>query len=172
MNGTVLVHYGIKGMKWGRRKASTDIAIYRPGPTHGRKVKPVTTDDMQQRIKEQGIRNKYEKMTYKQGKLEKTKSGVDAAGDIVRIGKGITGVPKQQGPKLLDTSHLSDAELQKKIQRMNMERQYATLMQKPEEISVGKQRVNQALEVAGGVLATTGAVLSIAMAVKEIRKGS
>ena len=174
MTNKELIHYGILGMKWGRRKGKSSVPAVRVNP-HSKwdktKKKPVTTEDMKARIREESVRKQYEKIAKKPGKLDIAKSKVDAGSDIVNIGRNINNPQKKKGPpKLLDTSHLSDVELQKKIQRMNMERQYAQLMEKPEEISIGKERVNKALDIAGATLATAGTVLTIAMAVKELRK--
>ena len=66
-----------------------------------------------------------------------------------------------------EVSTMTNAELQQKIQRMNLEQQYQNL--NANQISKGRANVDTALQVAGGVLAATSSALGIALAVKQLK---
>ena len=63
---------------------------------------------------------------------------------------------------------MTDKELQQRVQRLNMEQQYANLTRQPQQVSIGQERLKTVLEVGGGVLTTAGSIVSIALAVKNL----
>lgn len=66
-----------------------------------------------------------------------------------------------------DYSHLSNAELQERINRISLEQRYSDLT-RPKESSRAA-RVREAINVIGGVVAFTGSVVGIASAIKELK---
>ena len=66
-----------------------------------------------------------------------------------------------------EVGKMTNAELQQKIQRMNLEQQYQNL--NANQISKGRANVDTALTVAGGVLTATSSVLGIALAIKNLK---
>ena len=62
---------------------------------------------------------------------------------------------------------MTNAELQAKIQRMNLEQQYQNL--NANQISKGRANVDTTLQVAGSALAVASSVLGIALAVKQLK---
>lgn len=162
MNGTVLVHYGKKGMKWGERHS--------PKPSNHHEMTP---DEMRKTIQDVSLRNQYAKVTKKgPDNYEKAQQVINIGNESVKIGNTLNGLAarnrKKTHIKSFDTSHMTDAQLQKKIQRMNMENQYSRLMQEPETISRGQERIDRALDIGGATLATASSVLGIALAIKTL----
>ncbi len=72
----------------------------------------------------------------------------------------------QQQKNSIDLSNMSDDELRKRVNRMNMERQYRDLT--PAEVTKGERAVNTAMSIVGPALAATASALSIAVGVKTL----
>lgn len=118
-----LMHYGVKGMKWGIRKDRVEKA-FKPG---------------------------------RKGSGSPAERATQAGWNIVETTKRLVSRKKRK-PKA-DYSHLSNKELQKRIQRLQMERTYASLSEPG--MSRGKQKALDILDVAGDVmaLAASGAII-------------
>lgn len=63
---------------------------------------------------------------------------------------------------------MSDAELRNRLNRLNMEQQYAKL--NPTTVSKGKNQVSKVLKVAGGVATASGTALTLYSNANKIRK--
>lgn len=129
MNNEELMHYGKKGMRWGRRMS-------RPTSAHlatGRSIS------------------------------DNTRSGIDA----VRNTSNTVSRNKAVNKAKSETSKMTNAQLQEKIQRMSLEQQYSNL--NANQVSKGRANVDTALQVAGGVLAATSSALGIALAIKQLK---
>lgn len=124
--GDYLVHYGVLGMKWGRRKSKPS----------------------------------------KSSKSSTTKSSSTAK-------KSTT---KKKSSKKVNIKELSDSELQKKINRLQMEKRYRDL--KSSEISAGRKLVGDILMSSGktvGVQVTTyaaGKLINKVMKDEVVKTGS
>lgn len=73
---------------------------------------------------------------------------------------------KRTKPKL---ESMSDEELRKVVNRMDMEQQYSSL--KSESVSRGKVSAGQVLSIAGDVLAVGASATAIAVAIYNLKKG-
>ena len=71
-------------------------------------------------------------------------------------------------PKRLDLSKLSNKELQDRIARENLERQYNSLFNHTSTITKGQKRVSDVMEAVSEGLLLTGSALSIAVAIKQL----
>lgn len=159
-----LIHYGVKGMKWGVRK---DRYNTKKGPAlttgSGRKKNfiadattkfisgghPEASAKKSSSEKSDGDKKKKEEET----PLEKGIKVGNSAGKIAQKGSSATKKianatrkPKAQQ----DLSQLSDAELQKRVNRINLERQYNSLTQP--EIKSGWDKASEILDIAGDVV--------------------
>lgn len=67
----------------------------------------------------------------------------------------------------MDLSSMSDEEIRQAVNRLNLERNYKSLM--TENVSSGRERVSNILSTAGDVLAIGGSIAGIAMAIHNIR---
>lgn len=84
------------------------------------------------------------------------------------IAGNLGGASRRPSKKVQDEiSSMSDQELRNRINRMNLERQYADLS--PSKVSRGASYAKTTLEVAGSVAAIAGSALSIALAIKQLR---
>ena len=108
-----------------------------------------------------------------QSRLDKTKKVVDSTSDLVtqakKLNQQLSSTSKQQRPRL-DLTQMTDKELRDRINRELLERQYSDMFARPETVSRGRDYVTETLETAGAVLAVGSSALSIALAIKGLKK--
>lgn len=141
-----LQHHGIKGQKWGvRRFQNTDGSLTAEGK------KRYSVSDYQQAI-------------------DKTKT----AGKIVNEAKTLNNTVKKLKDPAAErrirksAAEMSDIELQKRVQRLNMEDNYTRMMLHRESLERGRTFVDKALDVSAIAVQGTVASLTIALLVKQL----
>lgn len=141
-----LQHHGIKGQKWGvRRFQNTDGSLTAEGK------KRYSVSDYQQAI-------------------DKTKT----AGKIVNEAKTLNNTIKKVNDPAAErrirksAAEMSDIELQKRVQRLNMEDNYTRMMLHRENLERGRTFVDKALDVSAVAVQGTVASLTIALLVKQL----
>lgn len=144
MTENELMHYGVKGMRWGKRKSFV-------GP-----VQPVKTRAYNALPSQAHLST---------GKTisDHSRSGVE----VVRNTGNTASRNRSMNKSKTQSRKMTNAELQEKIQRMSLEQQYANLS--ANQISKGRANVDTAMQVAGGVLAVTSSALGIAVAIKSLK---
>ena len=105
---------------------------------------------------------------YKEG-LKKTQSADKALQGIKEIVNKADDVAYAKKVRN-DLSQMTDKDLQQAVNRLNMEERYSQVMQQRHKIERGESTVNQVLDVAGNVLSGAATALTIAVAIKELRK--
>lgn len=138
MENYELCHYGVKGMKWGVRRTAQQLRTAK------------------------NLRTEKKLRSYKDISRE-TKTATDAASRIVG-GSGRNKLSKQQKKHV---NAMSDAELRAKLNRMNMEQQYADL--NPSRTTRGRAAVASFLETAGNIITIAGSAAGIMLAAKQLR---
>lgn len=141
-----LQHHGIKGQKWGvRRFQNADGSLTAEGK------KRYSVSDYQQAI-------------------DKTKT----AGKIVNEAKTLNNTVKKVNDPAAErrirksAAEMSDIELQKRVQRLNMEDNYTRMMLHRENLERGRTFVDKALDVSAIAVQGTVASLTIALLVKQL----
>lgn len=139
-----LMHYGVKGMKWGvRRFQNADGSLTPEGRKH------YSGEDFKSAQK----------------KVEKGKTMVEGVKKT-----RVKAAEKQHEKKIKDDlSKMSDAELRAIVNRLNMEERYAQVM-KSRGVEAGKSKVDKILDYASTALTIGGSALSIMVAIKELQK--
>ena len=133
-----LYHHGIKGMKWGVRRTPAQLGHDTGGVD-----------------------------------LQKAKKKVEAANTIVNesqnINKKVSSRKQRkiQKQQVQNAKAMTDQELRERVNRLNMEQQYARLS--TEQMSAGKVNVDRVLSEVGTVVALTNSVLAIALAVQKLK---
>ena len=170
MENNSLLHYGIKGMKWGvRRYQNKDGTLTAAGE------KRYDRDKRENAAKKKENRidlSEPDPKRWAKEDLERTTRTVDSSSDLLKemrkLEQGTASKPTQ---KRMDLSGMSDKEMRDKINRELLERQYNQLFSdtSPAQVSKGRRALRNTLEVAGSVLAIAGSSLRIALAIKESR---
>lgn len=126
-------------------------------------------------IRRKNLENTYDKLNKNStpNKLDKAKKIVDTTSTAVKqldkLNKDTTPKPER---KKMDLSGMSDQELRERINRINLEKQYNDLfgeIQYP-TISKGQRFLNNVLDTAGSTLTVGASAITIALAVKELKK--
>lgn len=140
MNDNELKHYGVKGMRWGVRRSSSEIKADRSRRTSSQlsNVRDIANNASS------AFRN--------------------ASGIAGTVGNN-TRRPSKKVQK--EISAMTDQELSAKIKRINLERQYSDL--NPSRTAKGASYARSFLEVAGSVAAIAGSATGIMLAVKQLK---
>lgn len=137
-NKQELTHHGVKGMKWGVRRTPQQLGA-------ARTAKQVS--QLKTAVSVAGSASK----------------GFNSAANIAGNMGGRR--PSKKQKKTLN--QMTDQELRQKINRMQMEQQYASM--NPSRRARGAAAAKSMLEVAGNVAAVGGSALAIALAIKQLK---
>lgn len=166
MESCELMHYGVKGMRWGVRKyQNKDGTLTDAGKKrYDRDVRENNAKKKDNRINIDGPDpNRWVKED-----IGRSKRVVDSTSDAIRELKKVDGSLRSSGKNKPDVSRMTDQQLRDRINRMNLERQYID-MTSPQRVSKGRKFVTSFLETAGTAITITSSVLGIALAVKELK---
>lgn len=153
-----LMHHGIKGMKWGVRRTPEQLGYRRSSRSRG------------------SLQETVQKATTPTIKRGKGKENITPAEKIASDGRKITDElstmsnrsSRNRSRRNSTASNMSDEELRRAINRLNMEKQYNDLLQS-QSTSKGKETVDNILAYTGSVLAIAGAGLSIYTTIKGMK---
>lgn len=98
--------------------------------------------------------------------LEKKKRIIDESLKATNELRKLTKPDKEK----LDLTKMTDAELQAKVRRYNLEKQYQDIFAQPTTMSKGAKHTKNVLDFAGATLAIGSSAVGIALAIKEIQK--
>lgn len=136
-----LYHTGLKGMKWGvRRYQNYDGTLTEEG-----KARYGSSEEYEAAAK-QSISKTEAAAT--------ASSAVKSASDIFIERRGSKAIKK-------DYSDLSDQELQKRVNRLNLERSYGDLSGDTKYVQTGKEKTREILQTIGSALGIAVASLTI-----------
>lgn len=139
MNNNELYHYGVKGMKWGTRRTNAQVRA----DTINRQTK----------------------------KLDKISNLSKHASNAFNTASGLTGnAARSNKPSKKvknELSKMSDQELRNRLNRIQMEQQYANL--NPGTISRGASYASAALSTIGSLAAIGGSIASMALIAKQLK---
>lgn len=179
MDNNYLQHYGVLGMKWGKRRyQNSDGSLTAAGK------KRYERDAREQGYnKRDDAAGKYYKTSKKNGRqdldadasryvkedMTRSKRLVEETSTMANKLKNTTDKSIRNNPKQkMDLSKMSDKEMRDRINREMLERQYNDMFA-PQKSTRGREYASQILETAGDVLAIGASALGIALAIKELR---
>ena len=138
-----------------------------------KRLQDMTTEELRADNMHYAALNQYKKnhSIKSQGEIRKDISDQanKAVSSVKDIGNSINKIRSVDKPGP-DYSHLSNAELQERINRINLEQRYADLT-RPRESSKAV-KFKETMNVIGGVVAFTGSVIGVANAIKDLRSSS
>lgn len=138
-NNNELYHYGVPGMKWGQRRTAAQIR----------------SDD---------IRRQNRKLD---GARDLGKNTSDAFREASKLADKAAKSGKLSKKAKNELSQMSDKELRQRLNRINMEQEYASL--NPSRVSRGASHASTALATIGSLAAIGGSIASMALAIKQIK---
>jgi hypothetical protein len=162
-----LYHFGIKGMKWGKRRyQNADGSLTEAGKKrYDRDVRENNAKKKDNRI----VIDKPDPDRWVKEDLTRAKGVADSYKGMVRDLKSINdSIPSKSKRTRMDLSKMTDQEMRNKINREILERQYNDMFA-PQKTSKGRDAVKNILETAGTVLAIGSSSLGIALAIKELK---
>lgn len=165
MNKTYLVHWGIKGQRWGIRRYQnkdgtlTSLGKKRYGNLneHGNSIS--NKEGKKVLIKDYKRADAQASETILSGTSKTLKDTADIVGNI--------GKNKSKAINKADYSKLSDEELRKKINRLNMERSYGELTGDTKRVRTGQDWTREVLQTTGAV---AGVAATIALTIKTMNE--
>lgn len=141
MDPNELYHHGVKGMKWGVRKARPSSGSRTTSVSNKKKVK---SDNFVKSFITKRNKAKKQKLAVEQAKQEATKA------------------------KKKSVSEMTDAELRERISRLEMEKKYKDLLKSNQpQTSKGKKFVASVLEKSGQNIATQATTYVMGRAVNK-----
>ena len=160
-----LVHYGIKGQKWGRRQYQNKDGSLTPAgkERYGSKENFETQYPAEQKAAMNAVK-------------KASDEGVKTARAARELEAERTRKKQRKVDKALEEAtrekarQMSDQELREAVNRLNMEENYTRMMQNRERIDVGESAATKILDgtMKGMTMASTA--LAIALAIKELKK--
>ena len=160
-----LSHHGIKGQKWGRRR-------------YQNKDGSLTPAGKQRYGSEENFESRYD---------EDVKAGIKAAKKLTDGSKDLAKATKEkesersrkkqrEANKAIEEAardrarSMSDQELRDAVNRLNMEENYTRMIQNRERIELGESAASKFMDRSMTALTLASTALSIALAVKELKK--
>lgn len=97
--------------------------------------------------------------------LNKTKNAFNTTSKSLRTtNEALKSTTKK---KEYDLSELTDADLKKRVERLNLEARYNQLA--PTQVSKGREYLQSTLDVAGATLAVASTAVTLALAIKQLK---
>lgn len=159
-----IVHYGIKGMRWGVRRSPEQLG-------RRRKVKYKLHGVPDEKAKDDADKKK-EKRIKKIERKSKAQSAIfSESSSIIRSSKNLEQTLHESAAKRSAAKHvseMSDEELRSYINRKNLEDQYIRMTSA--NVSKGRSYLRDTLDVAGSVTATTASVIAIVASIQKLKK--
>ena len=151
-----IFHHGIKGQRWGvRRYQNADGTLTDTGK------KRYAQADSALKPGKDGKASKAEKIT---------RSSNDMVNEVKRARKSGKDA-KTNSSNNSEARKMSDAELNKRIDRMAREKRYRELKNEQDSINAGRNKVDRALEIIGTTTTIAASAATIATAIYSITKG-
>lgn len=139
-----------------------------------KKISDMTDDELIRDNRRHALEAQYKKNhPEKKSKLQSSKEAIDSGRQLTNQMKNLNQVVKntRKRKSTINLSEMTDDDLRRLINRKNLEQQYRNITYEPDKIDKGQAMVDEILDYGGAALAITSSALSIALAIRELKKG-
>jgi len=166
MNNNYLAHYGILGMRWGARR-NPEQSGYVTIRQANKNVKKAGKEAVRESIKKNNESPK--KHTLSQYNRDAKKAKKEAIKESIQKDKEFNKkLRESKQTKIKDAKSMSDEELRKVVNRLQMERQYSQLSEG--SVSKGKEYAQKIIKAGTTVAAVTTTALTLYNNAEKIKK--
>ena len=160
-----LYHYGIKDMKWGRRRYQNPDGTLTPEgrARYGYASTNNLEDSERNRKANMAVATDYQNIS------KGAKGGTQASQAAANIARRGAERERAKARAQIDLSSMSDQEIREKVNRMNLERQYKDLA--TADVGAGKAYASDVLSTVGDVVTIAGGIATIAGTIYMIKNG-
>lgn len=156
MDNNTLYHYGVIGQKWGVRRFQRPDGSLTPA---GKKRYAAAFEPTVKTGKDKAPISPAEKVARETG---------NAINNASTINRSISNI-KQSSKKESMVSNMTDEELRKAINRMDLENRYTSLS--AERTNRGMSYVDETLKIAGGITGIAASTLAIITTINKLKGG-
>lgn len=152
MDNIELYHWGVQGMKWGvRRYQNKDGSLTKAGKKRYDKELAKTKAELKSVKEREKTKAKIDKLNAMKADVENRKKALGDSDTIDKAKNSIKNHSEEKKSKKRTIKDLSDAELQAKVDRLQLEKRYRDLMKEsvPKESKKGKEFVSDVLDKSG-----------------------
>ena len=181
MNEKILVHYGIKGMKWGiRRYQNSDGSLtaagrqhYNVGKARNKGAQYPSEDEMQKTVKRKSLEKAYDKAIERKGLSDVANNTTEVSNKLSNsMSRARNARQDYKRSKLppVDTKHMTTRELQEAVNRMNLENNYVRLINDRALVKQGRDWVDVAIDSLDEVAYAAAIAASVAKVIDTVMK--
>lgn len=152
MDNIELYHWGVQGMKWGvRRYQNKDGSLTKAGKRRYDKELAKTKAELKSVKEREKTKAKIDKLNAMKADVENRKKALGDSDTVDKAKNSIKKHSEEKKSKKRTIKDLSDAELQAKVDRLQLEKRYRDLMKEsvPKESKKGKEFVSDVLDKSG-----------------------
>lgn len=165
-----LIHWGIKGMKWGVRRYQNKDGTLTPAgkKRYDRDVAENNAKKKDNRINIDPAKPDVNRWVKED--LKRARNVSDSTSQVVREAQNLERLSRsnKKNRNRMDLSSMTDKELRERINRELLERQYNDVFNTQKQ-SRGREYVQNVLSTATTVLGATSSVIGVALAIKELK---
>ena len=160
-----LVHYGVKGQKWGRRRYQNSDGSLTPAGKER-----YGSEDKFNKYYEKDIKREADHLKLYQHQANTASKDLNEISDNAH--KTRTKKMKEAAEDEIRNKvyKMSDQELREAVNRMNMEERYTQVMRDRTKIDVGRSKSEKFMDFSAAALSTVASGLTIAIMLKELQK--
>lgn len=162
-----LYHYGIKGMHWGVRRFQNADGSYTAAGRARYNVGGYRGTKKSKQVSPNGVKSTGTKLKAAKSISDDSANMSRQTANLLRRSASKARSRKQ---KPMDLSHMSDQELRDRVNRGNLERQYAQLYGSS-QVASGRDHVADTLDVLGTGIAVAGSAASLGLTIWSIKNG-